>query len=82
MELNEDNKIPFDTHYRHHVWTDKQIGKQEKRDAWMSDIYKHVVKVGVIVVLGWVLSLIVLGGEAQLKDVVKKALVEEVIKND
>ena len=82
MELGEDKKITFETHYRHHVWTDKQIDKQEKRDAWMSDIYKHVVKVGVIVVLGWVLSLIVLGGEVQLKEVVKEVLVEKVIKND
>jgi hypothetical protein len=48
MELDKDKKVPFkvpfETHYEHHVWTEGQIAAQKKRKSWFSDIYKHIAK--------------------------------------
>lgn len=77
MELDEDKSIPFEVHYKHHVWAERQMEYRKKREEWWSDMLKHIAKTTVIVVLGVIVTLIVLGGETKLKEVIKEVTVEQ-----
>jgi hypothetical protein len=72
MELDKDKKVPFkvpfETHYEHHVWTEGQIEAQKKRKSWFSDIYKHIAKTVIIVILGAIGSVFILGLETKLNN--------------
>lgn len=83
MQLDEDKKIPFETHYEHHMWVEGEREAKARRRAWLSKLYGDVAKTIVLAVLGAIGWLIVFGTEAKLKQVIKEVqVVEKVIKND
>ena len=68
MDLDKDKKVPFEVHYEHHAWTEGQIEAERKRKDWFSDIYKHIAKTVIIVVLGAVASVLILGLETKFEN--------------
>jgi hypothetical protein len=83
VELDEDKRIPFDTHYEHHMWVESEREAKARRSAWLSKLYGDVAKTIVLAVLGATGWLIVFGTEAKLKQVVKEVQVaEKAIKDD
>lgn len=83
MKLDENKKIPFNTHYEHHMWVEGEKDAKARRRAWLSKLYGDVAKTVVLAILGAVGWLIVFGTEAKLKEVIREVkVVKEVIKDD
>ena len=68
MDLDKDKKVPFEVHYEHHVWTEGKIESEKKRREFTNDIYKHIAKTVVIVVLGVIGSIFILGLETKFEN--------------
>lgn len=76
MELDKDKKIPFDVHYRDHIWADKQQELQDKKDEMWAKFWMDVGKsllISVIGIIGW---LVLFGGEAKIKEIITEVQVE------
>lgn len=82
VEENKDHrKIPFDTHYKHHMWTEGQIESQEKRRERLTKLGYDIVKSLVIMAITAGIALMVLGRNSQIQQIVDDKINSHVTKN-
>ena len=69
-EEKDHRKIPFEKHYKHHVWTEGQIESQEKRKERLTKLGYDVLKSLIVLAITAGITLMMIGRNSQIQQLV------------